>query len=89
MICLLLGNLEHIQIQAACYLLREYSNRRRRFDPWRRAWQPTTVLLPGESPWTEEPPRLQSMGIARSQTQLSDLAHILISGKILLSSKSI
>ena len=31
------------------------------FDPWvrkihwRRAWQPTPVFLPGESPWTEEP----------------------------------
>jgi len=23
--------------------------------PWKRAWQPTPVLLPGESPWTEEP----------------------------------
>ena len=22
--------------------------------PWRRAWQPPPVLLPGESPWTEE-----------------------------------
>ena len=22
--------------------------------PWRRAWQPTPVYLPGESPWTEE-----------------------------------
>jgi len=22
---------------------------------WRRAWQPTLVFLPGESPWTEEP----------------------------------
>ena len=30
--------------------------------PWRRAWQPTSVFLPGESPWTEEPGRLQSMG---------------------------
>ena len=30
--------------------------------PWRRAWQPTPVLLPGESPWTEEPVGLQSMG---------------------------
>ena len=27
-------------------------------DPWRRAWQPTPVSLPGESPWTEEPGRL-------------------------------
>ena len=23
--------------------------------PWRRAWQPSPVLLPGESTWTEEP----------------------------------
>ena len=27
--------------------------------PWRRAWQPTSVFLPGEFPWTEEPGRLQ------------------------------
>ena len=33
--------------------------------PWRRAWQPTPVFLPGESPWTEEPGRLQSMGLQR------------------------
>ena len=25
--------------------------------PWRRKGQPTPVLLPGESPWTEEPGR--------------------------------
>ena len=30
--------------------------------PWRKAWQPTPVFLPGESPWTEEPGGLQSMG---------------------------
>jgi len=29
--------------------------------PWRRAWQLTPVL-PGESPWTEEPRGLQSPG---------------------------
>jgi len=23
--------------------------------PWRRAWQPTPVFLPGKCPWTEEP----------------------------------
>ena len=23
--------------------------------PWRTAWQPTPVFLPGESPWAEEP----------------------------------
>ena len=33
--------------------------------PWRRAWQPTPVFLPGESPWTEEPGGLQSMGLHR------------------------
>ena len=42
--------------------------RRPEFDPWvgkmpwRRAWQPTSVFLPGEPPWTEEPGGLQSMG---------------------------
>ena len=42
--------------------------RRHGFDPWvgrirwRRAWHPTPVFLPRESPWTEEPDGLQSMG---------------------------
>ena len=30
--------------------------------PLGKAWQPTPVFLPGESPWTEEPGGLQSMG---------------------------
>ena len=53
--------------------------KRLRFDswvrriPWRRAWQPTPVFLPGESPWTEEPGGLQSMG-SQSQTQVSNQA---------------
>ena len=29
--------------------------------PWRKVWQPTPVLLPGVSSWTEKPGRLQSM----------------------------
>ena len=33
--------------------------------PWRRAWQPTAVFLPGESPWTEEPGGIQSTGLQR------------------------
>ena len=33
--------------------------------PWRRAWQPTPVFLPGESPLTEEPGGLQSLGSQR------------------------
>ena len=31
----------------------------------RRQWQPTPVLLPGKSPWMEEPDRLQAMGLLR------------------------
>ena len=34
-------------------------------NPWRRAWLPTPVFLPGESPWIEEPSQLQSMGSQR------------------------
>ena len=30
-------------------------------DTWRRAWQPSPVFLPRESPWSKEPGRLQSM----------------------------
>ena len=30
---------------------------------WRRQWQPTPVFLPEKSPWTEEPGRLQPMGL--------------------------
>ena len=33
--------------------------------PVRGAWQPTPVFLPGESPWTEDPGGLQSMGLQR------------------------
>ena len=33
--------------------------------PWRRAWQPILVFLPGESPWTKEPGRLHFMGSQR------------------------
>ena len=32
-----------------------------REDPLKKAWQPTPVFLPGESPWTEEPGGPQSM----------------------------
>ena len=28
--------------------------------PWRKAWKSTSVFLPGESPWAEEPGRLLS-----------------------------
>ena len=41
--------------------------------PWRRAWQPTPVSLPGESPWTEEPGGATVHGIAKSRLRLSDI----------------
>ena len=43
--------------------------------PWRRAWQPTLVSLPGESPWTEETVWLQSIRSQRVGHNRSDLAH--------------
>ena len=42
--------------------------------PWGRAWQPTPVSLPGESPSTEEPGRLQSIGLQRVGHSRRDLA---------------
>ena len=36
--------------------------------PWRRKSQPTSVFLPGQSPWTEEPGGLQSTGSQESDT---------------------
>ena len=36
--------------------------------PWRRARQPTPVLLPGESPRTGEPGGMQSMGLQNVDT---------------------
>ena len=44
---------------------------RPRLDPWvgkihwKRKWQLTPVFLPRESPWTEEPGGLQSIGLQR------------------------
>ena len=41
--------------------------------PWRRAWQPTPVFLPGESPWTEELGRLHTVHeVTKSRTRWSD-----------------
>ena len=56
-------------------------HKRHRFNPlvrkipWRRAWQPTPVLLPREFPWTEEPSGLQSLGLQRVRHDWGDLAH--------------
>ena len=37
--------------------------------PWRRDRLPTPVFSPGESPWTEEPGGLQSMGSQRVEQE--------------------
>ena len=37
----------------------------RSLDLLGRAWQPSPVFLPGESPWTEEPGEQQSTGSQR------------------------
>ena len=42
--------------------------------PWRGAWPLTSVSLPGESPWTEEPGGLQSTGSHRVRHDWSSLA---------------
>ena len=34
--------------------------------PWSRKWQPVPVILAWNSPWTEDPGRLQSIGSQRS-----------------------
>ena len=34
--------------------------------PWTTVWQPTSVFLPGESPWTDEPGGLQPIGCKQS-----------------------
>ena len=42
--------------------------------PWRRAWQYTSIFLPAESPWTEEPDGPQSIGSHRLGHDWSNLA---------------
>ena len=43
-------------------------------ERWRGAWQPAPVFLLGESPWTEEPVGLLSMGLHRVGHNQSELA---------------
>ena len=45
--------------------------------PWRRAWQPTPVFLPGESHGQTKPTGLQSIGSQRVGHDRSDLAPLL------------
>ena len=43
--------------------------------PWRRAWQPTSVILVWRIPGTEEPGGLQSIGLQRVEHDWSDFSH--------------
>ena len=40
-----------------------------------RKWQPTPVFFPGESPWTEEPGGLQSVGLQRVRYDWVTITH--------------
>ena len=68
----------------SCKALASQCKRHKRWglDPWlgktpfRRAWQPTPISLPGESPWTEMPGGVQSLGLQRVEHDWSDLAHM-------------
>ena len=44
--------------------------------PWRRAWQPTPVFLPGKIPYTEEAGGLQSMGQDRTCKESDRTEHL-------------
>ena len=45
--------------------------------PWRRAQQPTLAFLPGESPWTKEPGRLQPWGRKESDMTEQSFSHVI------------
>ena len=57
--------------KSTCQCRRHGFNPWVRKTPWRRVWQPTSVFLPGESPRTEEPGMLQSIGWQRDTTKHS------------------
>ena len=56
-------------------------HKRCRFDPWigkirwKRAWQPTSSILPWRIPWVEEHGRLQSIRSQRVRYNWSNFAH--------------
>ena len=51
-------------------------------DPVQKEMATHTSILAWETPWTEEPGRLQSMGFAKSRTQLSNFSFLPHSGLI-------
>ena len=46
-------------------------------DPLEKEMAIHSITLAWKIPWTEEPGRLQSMGVSKSQTRLSDFTHSL------------
>ena len=50
-----------------------------REDPLEKEMAPHSSALAWKIPWTEEPGRLQSMGVAKSQTRLSDFTFLFLS----------
>ena len=54
--------------------------------PWRGPWQPTLVFFPGESPWTEEPGRLESMG--RKESDMTQWLYLGVLSRAVMSDSS-
>ena len=58
------GGVSHKELACQCRRHKRCgSNSWVRKIPYRRAWLPTPVFLPGEFPWIEEPGVLQSIGL--------------------------
>ena len=53
-------------------------------DPLEKEMATHSSTLVRKTPWTEEPGRLQSMGVAKSQTRLSDFTHFTRGEKLLV-----
>ena len=60
------------QTASACNVGDLGFNPRVRKIPWRREWQPNPVFFAWIIPWTEKPDGPQSVGLQKSQTQLSN-----------------
>ena len=57
--------------------------------PWRRKWQLTPVFLPGESPWTEELGRKQSVGSQRVRETERLSTHIRLTNRSAVSGEGL
>ena len=64
--------IEHTALRVINLNSFDKAKKKKRVNPWRRAWQPTPASLPGKSPWTEEPGGATVHGVAKNHTRLSN-----------------